>query len=102
MKFENRGKLLTCIGIALMIASLDMLIVRIISDRIIQPVQTCIAVRDIQSGNRIEYEDIEEITVSGKYILPGTVTEKEELYGRKCKKNGFIPAGSLFYEAMIE
>lgn len=102
MKFENRGKLLTCIGLALMIAALDLILVRIYLYRIVQPVSTFIAVREIHAGTIIEPEDIREITVSGKYILAGTVTKKEEIEGRLCRKDTFIPAGALFYEAMLD
>lgn len=102
MKFEMRGKILTCTGIAMMIVALDLLMVRIYVNHLIQPVSICIAARDIYAEEKIKAEDIRVISVSEKYILAGTIRNKNDLKGKKCRKNCFIPAGSLFYEALIE
>lgn len=102
MKFEIKGKTLTCCGIAMMIVAMDLIMVRIYVKHTIQPVRTCIAVHDIHSEEIIESKDISEITVPKKYILTGTVMKKEELEGRICRKDAFIPAGSLFYEALLK
>ena len=102
MKFEIKGKLLTCIGISLMIVALDVILVNVCVNRIVQPVKVSIARHSIHAKETIKKEDIEEISVSRKYLLGGICIDSNDVIGKKCRKDCFIPAGSLFYQEMLE
>lgn len=61
-----------------------------------------VAVRDLPPRTRIRESDLAEVQIPKGYVLPSTVTKKEEILDQITPLQGMIPAGSPFYRSMLE
>ena len=92
MKFEIRGKFMLMVGIGVLIASLDVLLVKVWYEVTVNPVEVCISRHDIHAEEMITEKDIQFISMPESYVR----------IGRYCAEDALIPAGSLFYKRMIK
>lgn len=102
MKFEIRGKFMLMVGIGVLIASLDVLLVKVWFEVTVNPVEVCISRHDIHAEEMITEKDIQFISMPESYVRNGILRKKEEIIGRYCAEDALIPAGSLFYKRMIK
>lgn len=102
MKRMLIGKILMCISAVLTIAGLNLLFVRTAVEAAVNPVTVPVAIRDIAAGTRVSAEDIDLITVPGSLVTQHACSCASEVIGRTVRTDQSVPAGSLFYETVLE
>lgn len=101
MKKELFTKGLLCIVCVALILGLNYLLFTICLSQKINLVTTYIASKDISPRSEITEEDIVEVQIPQAYLESYAYTTKKDIVGKYTDIQGKIPAGSIFYKAML-
>lgn len=102
MKRTILFKAAVCIVFAALLLAMNYVLFTVYAAYRIGMTPVYLAARDLPPRTRIGEEDLIETEIPAGYILPGTVTAKEQIIGMITDIQGTIPAGSPFYASMLE